>query len=561
MDSHIQEFINPPDVSERQCQDRCCIYSGDCLSSMMDGTPIPIFVINADHRVVIWNRACEVLTGVQKKTVLNQPADSRIFYKGQCRPLLLDLVLDGDEIAIRKWYDNKNLSRFDNIPEAYEASDELVIKGVKRNIYFVAAAIRDSAGKVVGAMETIQDITDRSQLLNQLYQAQKLEALGTLIAGVAHEINNPINLIMYNIPLLEKIWQDVLPVLNDQAVCTPHRKYGGLQHEFINHHLMQLISDMEMAAKRVVTIVASLKSFSRISAQSEKIPIQINDAIENALRLSQSTFRKLNVKIDLDLEEGLPVILGNMQNIEQVILNLIINAAESIEHNCGNIRIVTRLQTRDGDIRISVSDNGKGVNPAIAGKLFDPFITDKQEKGGTGLGLSVSYNLIKAHEGSITFESSQADGTTFHILLPSVLKCNPSRILVVDDDTSIRTMLREVLIQRRSYIVEEASNGIEACIRLGSHRPDLLVMDLFMPEMNGFEVCRVIKNDPVLSEMKIMMITGHEGHPLLGEISDLGFIDILYKPFKLEEFVRRVDKILMNREDDAYQFSVHKRLS
>jgi signal transduction histidine kinase len=542
---HFEEISNPLAVAEQQDQDFCLGFEGDCLSSIMDGNPISTFVINMDHHVVIWNRACEILTGVQRETALKRPVDSKIFYSGQYRPLLVDLVLDRDESAMRRWYDKKNLSQCADIPEAYEASDELVIQGQKRNIYFMAVAIRDAAGKIIGAMETIQDITDRSQLLNQLYQAQKMEALGALIAGVAHEINNPINLIMYNTPLLEKIWRDVLPVLNDHAVLYPQKKYGGLRHDFIDHHLMQLISDMDMAAKRVATIVTGLKSFSRFSAQSEKTPLQINLAVENAIRLSQSTLRKLNVEIDLDLENDLPTISGNLQNIEQVILNLIINAAQAIEHDCGKIRISTRLQPQDGDIRISISDNGKGVNPAIAGKLFDPFITDKQEKGGTGLGLSVSYNLIKSHGGSITFESRQGKGTTFHILLPSVLKRKPLRILVVDDDATIREMLREVLIQRRSYIVEEASNGIEACIRLGSHRPDLLVMDLFMPEMNGVEVCRVIKNDPVLSDMKIMMITGHEGHPLLGDISEFGFIDILYKPFNLEDFVIRVDNILM----------------
>ena len=542
---HFEAISNPFAVADRQDQDFCLSFEGDCLSSIMDGNPISTFIINTDHLVVIWNRACEILTGVRREKALNHPVDSKIFYSGQYRPLLVDLVLDRDESAMRRWYDKKNLSQCADIPEAYEASDELVIQGQKRNIYFMAAAIRDATGKIVGAIETIQDITDRSQLLNQLYQAQKMEALGALIAGVAHEINNPINLIMYNIPLLEKIWHDVLPVLDDQAVLYPQKKYGGLRHDFINHHLMQLISDMDMAAKRVATIVTGLKSFSRFSAQSEKIPLQINLAVENAIRLSQSTLRKLNVEIDLDLENDLPTISGNLQNIEQVILNLIINAAQAIEHDYGKILISTRLQPQDGDIRISVSDNGKGVNPAIAGKLFDPFITDKQEKGGTGLGLSVSYNLIKSHGGSITFESCQGKGATFHILLPSVLKRKPLRILVVDDDATIREMLREVLVQRCSYIVEEASNGIEACIRLGSHRPDLLVMDLFMPEMNGVEVCRVIKNDPVLSDMKIMMITGHEGHPLLGDISEFGFIDILYKPFKLEDFVIRVDNILM----------------
>jgi signal transduction histidine kinase len=542
---HFQEISNSLAVAELQVQDLCRILEGDCLSCILDGNPIPTIVINADHHVVIWNRACEILTGVQREKALNHPVDSRIFYNGQYRPLLVDLVLDGDESAMRRWYDKKNLSQCADIPEAYEVSDELVIQKEKRNIYFVAVAIRNPAGKIIGAMETIQDITDRSQLLNQLYQAQKMEALGALVAGVAHEINNPINLIMYNIPLLEKIWVDILPVLNERAVLYPQRKYGGLSHAFINQHLMQLISDMDMAAKRVATIVTGLKSFSRFSTQSEKVPLHINLAVENAVRLSQSTLRKLNVEIDLDLENELPTLSGNLQNIEQVILNLIINAAQAIEHDCGKIRISTRLQPQDGDIRISVSDNGKGVNPAIAGKLFDPFITDKQENGGTGLGLSVSYNLIKSHGGSISFESRQGKGTTFHVLLPSVLKRKALRILVVDDDATIREMLREVLIQRRSYIVEEASNGIEACIRLGSRRPDLLVMDLFMPEMNGVEVCRVIKNDPVLSDMKIMMITGHEGHPLLGDISEFGFIDILYKPFKLEDFVIRVDNILM----------------
>ncbi len=543
--SHSQENLKPVSVAKMENQDNRRNFENDCFSSLMDGNPISTFVINTDHHLVIWNHACEIMTGVSREKILNHPVDSRIFYSGQYRPLLADLVLDMDESAMRRWYDKKNLTRCANIPDAFEASDELVIQGEKRNLYFVAAAIREPGGKIIGAIETVQDITDRSQLLSQLYQSQKMEALGVLIAGVAHEINNPINLIMYNIPLLEKIWRDILPILNDQAVLYPQRKYGGLHTDFINNHLMQLISDMDVAAKRVATIVSGLKSFSRFSTQSEKIPIQINLAVENAIRLSQSTLRKLNVEIDLDLENDLPAISGNLQNIEQVILNLVINAAQAIEHDSGNIRISTRLQPQDGDIRISVSDNGKGVNPTIAGKLFDPFITDKQEKGGTGLGLSVSYNLIRSHNGTITFESHQGKGATFHVLLPSVLRRKLFRIMVVDDDATIRKMLREVLVQRCSYIVEEASNGIEACIRLGSSRPDLLVMDLFMPEMNGIEVCRVLKNDPVLSDMKIMIITGHEGHPLIGDISEFGCIDILYKPFNLEDFIKRVDKILI----------------
>lgn len=526
-------------------KDWLCKLDPCVFSTIIDHIPISTIVINKDHRVVIWNRACEILTGVSREDVLGKPLDSRIFYDGHYRPLLVNLVLDMDERAIKKWYDKHNLCKNTIIQDGYEATEEIQIQGKKLDLYFMAAVIRNSNQEIIGAIETIQDITDRSKLLSQLYQAQKMESLGALVAGVAHEINNPINLIMYNIPLLEKVWQDVMPIISEYSIIDPKRKYGGLKYDFLEANLMQLIEDMEMAAKRVATIVTGLKSFSSFTVQSEKMPIHINLAVENAIRLSQYTLRQMNVKIEHNLENDLPVIQGNLQNIEQVILNLIINAAQAVEHDQGKIRISTRFKPHDGRIVISVSDNGRGINPAIANKLFDPFVTDKQEKGGTGLGLSVSYNLIKAHDGTITFQSNEGSGTTFNVFLPTVLKRTPFRILVVDDDSMIRELLKDVLVQQRSYIVEEAANGIEACIRLGYHRPDLLIMDLLMPEMNGIEVCRVLKNDPVLSDIKIMMITGHEGHPLISDILEFAFIDILYKPFELEEFVKRVDEILI----------------
>ncbi len=526
-------------------KDTLCELDPYIFLTIIDHIPISTIVINKNHRVVIWNRACEILTGVSRENVVDKPLDSRIFYDGYSRPLLIDLVLDMDERAIKKWYVKHNLSKNAIIPDGYEATEEIHIRGKKLDLYFMAAVIKNSNQEIIGAIETIQDITDRSRLLGQLYQAQKMESLGALVAGVAHEINNPINLIMYNIPLLKKVWQDVMPIINEYSIIDPKLKYGGLKYDFLEANLMQLMEDMEMAAKRVAAIVTGLKSFSSFSVQSEKMPIHVNIAVENAIRLSQYALRQMNVKIEHNLEKDLPVIQGNLQNIEQVVMNLIMNAAQAIEHDNGEIRIFTKLKPQDGHIVITVSDNGRGINPAIANKLFDPFVTDKQLKGGTGLGLSVSYNLIKAHDGTITFQSNEGSGTTFNVFLPSVFKRTPFRILVVDDDSLIRELLKDVLVQQRSYIVEEAANGIEACIRLGYHRPDLLIMDLLMPEMNGIEVCRVLKNDPVLSDIKIMMITGHEGHPLISDILEFAFIDILYKPFQLEEFIKRVDEILI----------------
>jgi CheY-like chemotaxis protein len=130
--------------------------------------------------------------------------------------------------------------------------------------------------------------------------------------------------------------------------------------------------------------------------------------------------------------------------------------------------------------------------------------------------------------------------------MPTLLKREAAKILIVDDDRTIREMLVETLTLNRpkSYLIEEASNGIEASIKLGTYRPDLLILDLFMPEMDGLEVCRIIRNEPELSEMKVIISTGYPDHAKLNEMARLGFTDVIYKPFDLLEFVKKVESIL-----------------
>jgi signal transduction histidine kinase len=381
----------------------------------------------------------------------------------------------------------------------------------------------------------------------QLQQAQKMETLGTLVAGVAHEINNPINLIMYNLPLIQKVWLDLLPVLMRHKDKDPDCKFGGFTYDFIEDNLPQLIADMDMAANRVAKIVADLKNFSRQSNVAEINPIQVNTAVRNALRLAQTTLRKSGVQLELDLIENLPLIEGNLQSIEQILLNIIINAIQAIDHDHGNLRISTGFQINDGRIYIRISDNGRGISPSISDKIFLPFVTDKQAEGGTGLGLSVTYSLIKAHEGEIIFQSSPGEGTTFNVYLPTLLRREAPRILVVDDDKAIRQMLIEALTLDRLYLVEEAANGIEASIKLGTYRPDLLILDIFMPEMDGLEVCRIIKTEPELADMQVIITTGYPDHMKLNEVAELGFSNIFSKPFDLWELVKAVEQILIKR--------------
>ncbi len=382
----------------------------------------------------------------------------------------------------------------------------------------------------------------------QLQQAQKMETLGTLVAGVAHEINNPLNLIMYNIPLLKKIWVDFLPILIERKQIEPEQKFGGFAYTFLEDNLVQLVADMELAAHRVAKTVSDLKNFSKQSNVAEKVPLQVNNAVKNAMRLAKTTLRKSSVQVSLKLTDDLPRIEGNLQSIEQIILNIIINAVQAVDHKRGEIEITTGFQVKDGRVYINVKDNGKGISSAIADKIFLPFVTDKQTEGGTGLGLSVTYTLVKAHQGEISFENRPGQGTSFTVYLPTLLKRETARILVVDDDNSIRKMLVEALTFDHKYLVEEASNGIEASIKLGTYRPDLLILDIFMPEMDGLEVCRSIRSEPKLSDMKVIITTGYPDHPKLDEVVELGFNNIFSKPFDLLLFIKDIEIILAERK-------------
>ena len=401
--------------------------------------------------------------------------------------------------------------------------------------------IAEELGRIIERKQVEEDL-DKSR--NQLYQAQKMESLGTLVAGVAHEINNPINLIMFNIPLLQKIWNDFQPILEEAAVKKPDRKYGGLTCNFLQENYSQLLSDMNMAVGRVAKIINDLKNFARQSTISDKKVISINEAVENALRLAQISIRESEVKLKYKLEHNLPLMEGNLQSIEQVILNLIINAIQAVDHDRGEIKIITGSQKRGEGIFISVSDNGPGIDPSISDRIFDPFFTSKQAGDGIGLGLAITYNLVRAHGGNITFESEKGKGTTFTVLFPTTMKEGTAKILVVDDDEMIRNMLTKALTVNRTYSVEEASNGLETCIKLGTYRPDLLILDVVMPEMDGLEVCRVIKKEPELSDMKVIVTTGFADHPKVKEINEIGFTDVYSKPIEIPDFLELVDEVL-----------------
>ena len=505
------------------------------LKNILDSSSsISILSTDLEGTVLFWNKGAENIFGYKADEMVGRQKIDTLYSDDETKRVTKEL-----SASLLKDREGKSCE-----------IKEITKNGRELCIHLTLSPRFDENGEIVGILGIGEDITERVQaeeaLKNsqeKLYQAQKMDTLGTLVAGMAHEINNPINLIMYNISLFQKVWHDCLPVLNQYGGKEPGRKYGGLTYDFLEENSDRLLSDMDMAANRVAKIVSDLKNFARQSNVVDKSSMQINTAVENALRLAQTSLRKSGVELEVDLASDLPLLKGNLQNIEQIILNLVINAVQAIDHDQGVVRIATGFQNKDRRIFVSITDNGCGVAPDISDKLFDPFVTDKQAEGGTGLGLSVTYSLVNAHDGEIVFQSNKEKGTTFTVFLPTVVKEATGRILVVDDDISIRDMLTKALTEAGPYLVDEASNGIEACIKLGTYRPDLLILDMFMPEMDGLEVCRTIKSESEFSDMNVIITTGFPDHQKLKEVAALGFDRIHYKPFNLSEFLKAVSNI------------------
>jgi signal transduction histidine kinase len=234
----------------------------------------------------------------------------------------------------------------------------------------------------------------------QLIQSEKLASIGQLAAGVSHELNNPLaGILGYAQFMLEKIKK------NEEA--------GEFTPENITQYINYL-QTIEHAAQRCKTIVANLLKFSRES-KAEASLLDINQVLEDTFSFTQHQLEMNNIELIKRLGEGLPRVLGNEHQLEQVFTNLILNAKDAMA-NGGRLTVSTTAQ--DGYIYVSFADTGCGIPEDKLGKIFDPFFTTKEVGEGTGLGLSVSYGIIREHKGKITVESQEGKGTTFKIILP-----------------------------------------------------------------------------------------------------------------------------------------------
>lgn len=254
----------------------------------------------------------------------------------------------------------------------------------------------------------------------QLVQADKLAALGVLVSGVAHEINNPTGLILLDVPILKRANSDTERILEGYYAAHGDFTIGGLPYSEMRDEIPKILDAMQDGAKRIKRIVSDLTDFSRRDDVADKVRIDFNLAVQTALRLVDPTIRKSTNRLHVDYTEEVPPILGNSQRIEQVVVNLILNACQALPDADRGISITTRYNHATRSAILMVRDEGVGIAPENLPRLTDPFFTTKRESGGTGLGLSVSDGIIKEHGGHLNFESTIGSGTTVTLSIPVI---------------------------------------------------------------------------------------------------------------------------------------------
>jgi signal transduction histidine kinase len=310
--------------------------------------------------------------------------------------------------------------------EAFEQARPVSVEKKQNGQYYMLQAypiLNGEGSKVETVLEICSDITEEEQIKTQLIQSYKLASLGKLVAGIAHEINNPNTFIRGNIKIMAEAFNDIIPLLDRVYEKDKDLKIARLNYAIFKENIPVLVDDMMGGANRIKKIVDGLRNFAKKDEGLLDDDVDINHLIQNNLRITEKEVRK-HAKFKVKLPPGLPTFKGSIQKLEQVLMNMLTNAAQAIEREDGLVVIETGMDETAGEIIVKVIDNGKGIDENTKKHIFDPFFTTKRDKGGTGLGLSISYGIIQEHKGKIEVNSRVGVGTTFTIRLPA--GSNPS---------------------------------------------------------------------------------------------------------------------------------------
>jgi PAS domain S-box-containing protein len=444
--------------------------------------------------------------------------------------------------------DKERVARYNHLrekgrpaPSRYEA------KGITRDgrtVYFDISATKITYRDRTAVLAFLRDITQRKQLEKQLQQAQKMEAIGTLAGGIAHDFNNILS-----------------AILGHAELAIVHRHNPATTH----NHLDQVLS----AAKRAAQLVQQILTFSR-QKDLERKPLEISPLISEMIRMLRASLPS-TIDIQYNIEDQSGMIMADATQIHQVLMNLCTNAAHAMRDRGGLLRIGLDKVTTKGRgetplkpgnyMRMSVEDNGHGMDRTTMDRIFDPYFSTKKPDEGTGLGLAVVHGIIAGYGGRIEVESEPDKGTVFHVFLPRIeqsqkveepplsldkVPVGHERILFVDDEKLIVSIYDD-LLKELGYQVVSTTNSEEA---LALFEKDvfgfnLVITDLIMPNLNGEELSkRLIGLRP---DIPIIMCTGYSNQLSKEETQSLGISKYLKKPLVIDQLAHAVREVLDRR--------------
>ncbi len=290
--------------------------------------------------------------------------------------------------------------------------------GHERVFDVIKVPVFEGDGTRKGLIVWGRDLTEIKQLQKTTNRTTRLAALGELAAGVAHEINNPNALILYNCEFLKEFFNSFVDVLGSHKDILKDKKIGEMPLESALAEVPSLLDSASDAALRIKQIVKDLGDFSRQDGRESEVGLDINEIVQMSIRLVENSLKKATDCFSVELGDAIPVIMGIKGRLEQVVVNLLLNASQALTDRSQEVRISTSYDNDKEMVVFAVQDGGRGIPEDIQAQILEPFVTTRREQGGTGLGLSVSSRIVKEHNGQIVFESAVGKGTTFRVELP-----------------------------------------------------------------------------------------------------------------------------------------------
>ena len=541
IDGRLVRLELAADITSRKKLEASLKEQQNFTNSLILYSPVAQFVLDKEHRVQVWNKACEHLTGCAYADMLGSKDHWKAFYIKK-QPTLADVLLDGDFDRLPKLY--THVSKSIHNPDGYRAEGWFAqVNGKDRYFMIEAAPTYDNQGVMTHVLETISDLTDSKSLEEQLLQAQKMESVGQLSGGIAHEFNNILAVILgYGQAMRKGIEPDSINMKDLDQIMTAAERAAVLTKGLLAFSRKQHVT-MKNLDLNVLTHT-TLKSFSRILGDD----IIINESLDA-------------VPVTVNADQAL---------LTQVLMNLMANARDAMPNGgelnirTGRALLVEPYLTPFCSIppgryaRLTLSDCGHGIEEQDVPKIFEPFFTTKDVGKGTGLGLSVVYGIVSQHNGYITVSSPAGQGTAFDLYFPLIEQPTPTSsapevssglrggaetILLADDEPTLLEIFSDILSEL-GYQVITAIDGVDAVEKFVTHQDKikLLILDVQMSRKSGLQAYKEIKL--IQPGCKALFVSGFNLEQFQGYMTLENGTELLMKPFTPQDMASRVRKML-----------------